>query len=833
MPAKVNLVRFNGSPSQLGSLAGIGPDTVPPATAASIASPNVSGWYNSDFTVALNATDRVGGSAVKQITYSTSGAQAIASTTVAGSMASVSITTEGTTTLSFYATDNAGNVEAANTVVVNLDKTAPIVGLDPSNSLPAYTNQPSVIVAGSATDARSGILSAQLSVVGANTQTIPLAPDMSGNIIASVAVGLPGDGAYNIGLQATDRAGNMASTPIKTVVLDTIPPVVTISSPLAGSSTGSATVSLTYAVADANPTVVEVYVAGTAVQTVSFPAGGTSPMASTTLSLPASGNTTITVVATDLAGNTSSAQVTIFQDPASPVLSINIPDGTRYGPLGGDAIAFSLGVSDLGSTHIATSFGPSPADLPRGGGVWQGFISLVEGVNSISFAVTNEVGLVSFLTRAITYDKTPPNGSITSPVAGSFTRGTVNLSATVQDATTTKTNGTFMGTGVTSVRFSVDGAAAISASLSPGNLWIGSVDTTSLGDGAHTVTATMTDGVGNTAATANQPFAVDNSPPAVSITAPITGSFARQSINITTSASDATSGLASVSILVGTNAVGSCIGATAGGCSIAFDTTTLPDGLFTITATALDNAGNTSAPAQITVTADNSAPKNFLVSPLSGQIATTSMNVAVNVSDVYFASVECFVDGVSLGVSTSPSFRKSVSLLGKLDGASVVSCSARDQAGNMGTQSVTVNIKNWTERMRPHQFELGSHGDAVRLLVRNVDPNVGNAASVLLPIAGKGLALSLPCVPPVPAYGAISPKTRDVQDDGDKDNDADDPGLSRVLLKFSRPAFASSLKSAVQAKCIDPSKPVLVTFVAGGHVIGTDTIVIRNDNARY
>src|SRR5262249_54013874 len=90
-------------------------DTIPPVTTA-VASPgpNANGWNNSNVTITLNSTDsEPGGTGVKQITYSASGAQTIASTTLMGASTSFTISTEGITTITFFGTDNAGNVESA------------------------------------------------------------------------------------------------------------------------------------------------------------------------------------------------------------------------------------------------------------------------------------------------------------------------------------------------------------------------------------------------------------------------------------------------------------------------------------------------------------------------------------------------------------------------------------------------------------------------------------------------------------------------------------------------------------------------------------------------
>jgi hypothetical protein len=94
------------------------PDTTAPTTTATVTPvPNAAGWNSSDVTVALHAVDNDGGSGVRSITYG--------STTVAGDTVTIPVTSEGVTTLTFSATDNAGNAEAPQTLTVKLDKTPP------------------------------------------------------------------------------------------------------------------------------------------------------------------------------------------------------------------------------------------------------------------------------------------------------------------------------------------------------------------------------------------------------------------------------------------------------------------------------------------------------------------------------------------------------------------------------------------------------------------------------------------------------------------------------------------------------------------------------------
>jgi hypothetical protein len=73
----------------------------------------------------LTATDNPGGFGVYTITFRTSGAQTTAETSVTGASASLPVAAEGTTTVTYYATDKAGNVESAKSLVIKLDKTPP------------------------------------------------------------------------------------------------------------------------------------------------------------------------------------------------------------------------------------------------------------------------------------------------------------------------------------------------------------------------------------------------------------------------------------------------------------------------------------------------------------------------------------------------------------------------------------------------------------------------------------------------------------------------------------------------------------------------------------
>ena len=88
-------------------------------------------WTAADVKVSLSAQDNEGGSGIKELTYSATGAQPITTTTVPANQLPTQlplINAVGTTTISYFAIDNAGNRESpAKTFTVKIDKSAPSV----------------------------------------------------------------------------------------------------------------------------------------------------------------------------------------------------------------------------------------------------------------------------------------------------------------------------------------------------------------------------------------------------------------------------------------------------------------------------------------------------------------------------------------------------------------------------------------------------------------------------------------------------------------------------------------------------------------------------------
>jgi hypothetical protein len=112
-------------------------DDIPPSTTVDMSvTPNMNGWIRENTTISLNAKDNDGGSGVRQLIFSATGAQTIPTTTIDDSSTSFSITTEGITVVTFFAVDKVGNKEATHSLTVSIDKTAPeaAIHFDPLSS---------------------------------------------------------------------------------------------------------------------------------------------------------------------------------------------------------------------------------------------------------------------------------------------------------------------------------------------------------------------------------------------------------------------------------------------------------------------------------------------------------------------------------------------------------------------------------------------------------------------------------------------------------------------------------------------------------------------------
>jgi hypothetical protein len=203
----------------------LNPEAVAPTTTATTnpAAPNgTNGWFTTDVTVTLAAADNCSG--VASTEYSTDG------TSWQPYTGSFTISTEGTTVVSYRSTDNAGNAETVKTLTLMIDKSAPTVSIsaNPEQITPPNGKMVPVTLTLSGADAVSGLASVSYVVTDeyGTSLSIPTRT-LSGNstawtetlLVEARRNGEDLDGRlYTVTATITDVAGNTSTAATEIIV---------------------------------------------------------------------------------------------------------------------------------------------------------------------------------------------------------------------------------------------------------------------------------------------------------------------------------------------------------------------------------------------------------------------------------------------------------------------------------------------------------------------------------------------------------------------------------------------------------------------------------------
>jgi uncharacterized membrane protein len=297
---------------------------------------------------------------------------------------------EGSYTITVTATDLAGNV-GTDTGTITIDLTPPNApDIDPINATDPITGtaEPGSTVTVTFPDG-STAQAATDPVTGAWTVANP------GNLV-------DGD---TVTATATDPAGNISLPATEIVDGDGLPPVVALNDEI----TNDATPELTGTINDPNASIV-VNVNG-----VDYPAtnngDGTWTLADNSLAALAEGSYTITVTATDLAGNVGTDTGTITIDLTPPVVTLTDLSTNDQTP------ALSGTIDDPTATVVVNVNGTDYTATNNGDGTWtladNTLPSLPEANYPITVTATDSAGNVGTDTGSLSIDLTPPSTTTT------------------------------------------------------------------------------------------------------------------------------------------------------------------------------------------------------------------------------------------------------------------------------------------------------------------------------------------------------------------------------------------------------------------------------------
>jgi hypothetical protein len=298
----------------------------------------------------------------------------------------------GSNTFYAWAKDAAGNVSAVKsaTVVVTIvvvDTTAPVVTF----TLPATATSLTVPASLSATD--------NVAVTGylINKSATPPATSAAGWTATAPASVTAVAGSNIFYAWAKDAAGNVSAVKSATVVVtittaDTTPPTLTVSALANNSFTNKVTLNVSGSASDAGG-LLSVTING---QAVTVNADGSFSAALTLVV----GANTITVVATDQAGNKTTNSRTVTYDPTAPVLTISAPADNSTSVQ--SFITVSGTVNENSTVAVSINGGTAQSATMTGTG-FTASVNLVSGINTIDITATDQAGNTTSAKRTVTY----------------------------------------------------------------------------------------------------------------------------------------------------------------------------------------------------------------------------------------------------------------------------------------------------------------------------------------------------------------------------------------------------------------------------------------------
>lgn len=216
-----------------------------------------------------------------------------------------------------YAKDDAGNTDSYESTLRVVEKVAPtITPTSPTTGSTITNNKPSIVW--EVKDDDSGVNTASIGI------TIDSGSKITGDAIQKQAITggykctytpaeALADGNHTIKFDAADNDGNVAAQKSITIKVDTVPPTLTVNSPTEGMVTNNATLVVSGVTNDATSSPVALKVNN---QPVEVQENG---QWSTTITLT-EGENTITIVATDSAGKTSTVTRRVTLDTGAPVI---------------------------------------------------------------------------------------------------------------------------------------------------------------------------------------------------------------------------------------------------------------------------------------------------------------------------------------------------------------------------------------------------------------------------------------------------------------------------------------------------------------------------------
>jgi hypothetical protein len=706
---------------------------------------------------------------------------------------------EGTHTLQVRATAMGNTETAPATYTWAYDATPPAPPVVISGS-PIYSG-PTVTFRGTADPGNDVQLYVSGQPVGGATATTE--PNGNWEIVRSSTP----DGTYSVCFTQTDAAGNTSdcSSPAITLVVDTAPPTVAISSPSSGAITSSNVIAFDGSDSSASAVTYECQ-ADDLTPGAPDPAYEVCSPPNFAPELISGHQYTVTVRATDALENHASAAVTFTHDntpPSPPTITTPAQNGaTNSAPISIGGAAESGAVVRVYVDGVLR-----PATTTAAADAWSYTFSpdLTERATpyDITVTATDAAGNVSQTSavRKITVDRTSPvKPAITAPTNGS---GTNNPTLTITgDAEADST-----------LELMIDGSP-VNIAVSSGGSW-NYVPETPLSNGSHTLSAKAIDAAGNQSPVSNSvTFTVDNSPPSVAISSPLGGAH----VNSTTVPVDFTAtdnGSFNLVCRLNGNVVTPCAAPSK-------TLSGLGQGSQTFTIEATDVGGNV-ATAAVTFTVDTVAPSApSILTPTAGAHSTGNQILVSGTAEVGVTINLELSGGATASVETDGSGNWGHTFTALSDGDYTVNAIAVDAAQNSsGQSSIGFSIDN--DPPDAPAIVSPAAGAEVQSIATITGTGGEPGATVTVTVAGNptqavnnGLAgWSLTLASPITAEGSYSISVRQRDAAGNLGNS------SAITVTVDSTAPALTISSPTSGAALANPRPPINFIASDGNTLAS------------
>ncbi|MEM0570017.1 BapA/Bap/LapF family large adhesin [Salmonella enterica] len=644
------------------------------------------------------------------------------------------------------ATDPAGNSgQPSNGFTLNIDAQAPDVPV--ITSVIDDNNHPTVpVLPGQSTDDRQPILNgtgepgATITIFDNGTPLGTAQAGENGSWTFPVSRNLS-EGSHNLTVSATDPAGNTSAVSAPwTIVVDITPPAIPVLTSVVDDQPGiTGNLVSGQLTNDATPTLngrgeagatINVYLDGNPASIGTTTVNSDGTWSFTPQTPMANGNHTLTLSATDPAGNSSAVSsgfvLTIdATPPAAPVIASvadNTAPVTGIVPNGGSTNETRPTLSGTGEAGATLSIYNGSALVGttqvQANGSWSftPSTSLGAGVWNLTATATDAAGNTSAAseTRSFTIDTTAPAAPVIDTVYDGTGSITGNLSSgQITDEARPVISGTREAN--TTIRLYDNGTLLTEIPADNSSSWRYTPDA-SLATGNHVITVIAVDAAGNASPVSDSVnFVVDTTPPLTPIltsvvddvTGGVTGNLANGQItNDNRPTLNGTAEAGSVVSIYDGNTLLGVTSANAGGVWSFTPATELNDGTRTLTVTATDPAGNISpATSGFTIVVDTVAPTVPLITSIVDDVpnntgaigngqSTNDTQPTLNGTAEANSAVSIFDNGalvatVNANASGNWSWTPTAALS---QGSHAYRVSAADAAGNVSAASQSTTI---------------------------------------------------------------------------------------------------------------------------------------------